>query len=119
MQLVKSRVIIVSHKRCVATVLLTAAHFPVGTTQAVAHSLAKVRNHIQEGPDRSLEEKMTSGLNTLLEELSSGIMVTDDHQGYLDDAVLDVIILEQLRELWQKARYSTRTALATLSSAEE
>lgn len=79
----------------------------------------KVRTHIQEGPDRSLEEKMTSGLNTLLEELSSGIMITDNHQGCPDDAVLDVIILEQLRELWQKARDSTRTALATLSSAEE
>lgn len=61
----------------------------------------------------SLEQKKTSGLNFLLEELSSWITVTDGH-GLLDDAFPDAISLEKLRELWEKARDSMRVALAIL-----
>jgi hypothetical protein len=56
----------------------------------------------------SLERKMTSGLNTLLEKFSSCVMVTD---GLPDDALPT---LKQLREVWEKARYSACAALAIL-----
>jgi hypothetical protein len=65
----------------------------------------------------SLEQKTTSGLNTLLEKLSSWVTVTDG-DGLPDDALPDAnaITLEQLRELWEKARYSVRAALAILKN---
>ena len=55
---------------------------------------------------------MTSGLNTLLEELSSWVMVTDCRS--LPDDALDVATLKQLGELWKKTGYSVRAALVTL-----
>jgi hypothetical protein len=62
----------------------------------------------------SLKRKTASGLNTLLEKISSWDTVTDGH-GLPDDALPDVI-LEQLRELWENARYSVRAAFATLKN---
>ncbi|KAN0113637.1 hypothetical protein V8E52_007563 [Russula decolorans] len=59
---------------------------------------------------RSLEETTTSGLNTLL---GSWTAVTDGH-AFPDDDIPDVITPKQLRELWEKARYSVRAALANL-----
>ena len=64
---------------------------------------------------QALEKKTTSGLDTLLEELSSLFKVTDSHSPS-NDAPLDIITLEQLRELWERARYSVRVALATMEN---
>ena len=64
---------------------------------------------------RTLEKKITSGLNTLLEELPFWFTVTDSHS-LPNDAPLDIIALEQLHELWEKARYSMRAALATMKT---
>ena len=64
----------------------------------------------------ALEQKTTSGLNTFLEILDSWAAVTD---GPPDDALLDVVTLDQLSEVkwaWVKARDSVRAALATLTS---
>jgi len=61
----------------------------------------------------ALEKTMTSGLCTLLEELLSRFTVTDSHP---DDALLDIITLERLHELWEKARYSVSAALATVKN---
>ncbi|KAF8461764.1 hypothetical protein DFH94DRAFT_71123 [Russula ochroleuca] len=62
----------------------------------------------------SLEQKVTSGLNTLLEKLSSWPMVTNSLP---DDVLLpDVITLEKHRELWEKARYTVSVALAVLKN---
>jgi len=58
-----------------------------------------------------LEEKSNSGLNTLLEKLSSRVMVID-----ADDTPPDVVTLEQLEERWEKARDSVRAALAILKN---
>jgi hypothetical protein len=61
-----------------------------------------------------LEQKTTSGLNTLLKKLSSW---TDKCvPGLPDDTLPDVVILERLCELWEKERYSVRTALAILKN---
>ena len=60
-----------------------------------------------------MEQRTTSGLNSLLEELSSRVTVTDGH-ALLDGAFPDAISLEELRELWEKARDSMRAALAIL-----
>jgi hypothetical protein len=60
----------------------------------------------------TLEQESTSGLNSLLEVLSSWAAVAD---GPSDDALPDVT-LEQLGDLkraWEKARDSVRAALAT------
>ena len=60
---------------------------------------------------------MSSGLNTLLEELLSWITVTDGHG--LSDVLPDVLTVEQVRELsyiWAKARDSVRAALLNLTS---
>jgi hypothetical protein len=64
----------------------------------------------------ALEQKTTSGLNTLLEILNFWAAVTDGPPG---DALPDVVTLEQLSEVkwaWEKARDSVRAALATLTS---
>lgn len=58
-----------------------------------------------------LEEKANSGLNTLLEKLSSCVMVID-----ADDTPPDVVTLEQLEERWEKAKDSVRAALAILKN---
>jgi hypothetical protein len=58
-----------------------------------------------------LEEKTNSGLNTLLEKLSSRVMVID-----ADDTPPDVVTLERLEERWEKARDSVRAALAILKN---
>ncbi|KAF8486068.1 hypothetical protein DFH94DRAFT_166762 [Russula ochroleuca] len=63
----------------------------------------------------SLEKKTTSGLNILIEKISSWVVVTDGH-GLSDDVHPDVISLEQVRELWEKAGYSVRAALAILKN---
>jgi hypothetical protein len=63
-----------------------------------------------------LEQETNSGFNALLENLSSWSGVTD---GPSDDALPDVVTLEQLKELrcaWEKARDSVSAALATLTS---
>jgi hypothetical protein len=65
----------------------------------------------------SLEQKMSSGLNTLLGELLSWVTVADG-QG-LPDVLPDVLTVEQVRELsyvWAKARDSARAALLDLTS---
>ena len=62
-----------------------------------------------------LEQKTTSGLNTLLEELSSWVTVTDGH-GLPDDPLPVTISLEELRDLWENAGYTVREALTTLSN---
>jgi hypothetical protein len=54
-------------------------------------------------------------LNILLEKFSSWVIVTDDHD-LPDDVLLDVIALEQVRGLWEKAGYSVRAALAILEN---
>lgn len=59
---------------------------------------------------RSLEETTTSGLNTLLRSWTT---VTDG-RAFPDDDFPDVITPEQLRKLWENARYSVRAALASL-----
>jgi hypothetical protein len=61
----------------------------------------------------SLEQKMTSELNAMVEKLSSWVMITHSH-GLCDDALSDVITLEQVHKLWVKARDSMGTTLATL-----
>jgi hypothetical protein len=58
-----------------------------------------------------LEKKTNFGLNTLLEKLSSCVMVID-----ADDTPPDVVTLEQLEERWEKARDSVRAALAILKN---
>ncbi|KAF8486436.1 hypothetical protein DFH94DRAFT_713312 [Russula ochroleuca] len=63
----------------------------------------------------SLETKTTSGLNTLVEKLSSWVTITYN-RGLRDDALSDVITLEQHRRLWAKARDSVGAALATLKN---
>lgn len=63
----------------------------------------------------TLEQKGTSGLNALVEKFSSWIAVTD---GPPDDALPDVVTLEQLSEVkstWEKARDSLRAARAALT----
>ncbi len=57
----------------------------------------------------SLEQKMTSGFNTLLGMLISWVSVIDSH------GLPDEVTLKQRRKLWQKARDSIRTGLATLN----
>ena len=59
-----------------------------------------------------LEQKITSGLSTLLEELSS-CTATDGH-GLPDDPFPDAISFEELRLLWEKARDSVHGALVIL-----
>ncbi|KAH9983591.1 hypothetical protein BJV77DRAFT_286295 [Russula vinacea] len=63
----------------------------------------------------SLEKKKTSELNALVEKLSSWVMITHSH-GLRDDALSDIITLEQVRELWVKSRDSIRTTLAALKN---
>jgi hypothetical protein len=58
-----------------------------------------------------LEEKANSGLNTLLEKLSSRATVID-----VDDAPPDVVALEQLEERWETEKDSVRAALAILTN---
>jgi hypothetical protein len=58
-----------------------------------------------------LEEETNSGLNTLLEKLSSCEMITD-----ADDTPPDIVTLEQLEERWERARDSVRAALAILKN---
>ena len=56
------------------------------------------------------------GLNTLLEHLSSWAAITE---GPSNDALSDVVTLEQLNEVkraWEKARDSVRAALESLTS---
>jgi hypothetical protein len=50
-------------------------------------------------------------LNTLLEKLSSRVMVID-----ADDTPPDVVTLEKLEERWEKAKDSVRAALAILKN---
>jgi len=50
-------------------------------------------------------------LNTLLEKLSSRVMVME-----ADDTPPDVVTLEQLEERWEKAKDSVRAALAILKN---
>ena len=57
---------------------------------------------------------MTSGLNTLLEKLSSWVTVTDGRVPQADDVLPDVLTLEKHREQWVEARDFIRAALATL-----
>jgi hypothetical protein len=64
----------------------------------------------------SLERKTASELDTLLEKLLSWVILVTDGDGLPDDALPDGITLEQLRELWEKARYSVRAALAVLKN---
>ena len=64
---------------------------------------------------QTLEKKTTSGLGALFKELSSWFTVTNSHS-LPNDAPLDIITLEQLHELWEKARYSMRAALATMKT---
>ena len=63
-----------------------------------------------------LEQKTTSGLNTLLEELSSWVTVTDDGHGLPNDPLPVTISLEELRDLWENAGYIVREALTTLKN---
>ena len=63
----------------------------------------------------SLEKKMSSELNALIEKLSSWVMIAHSH-GLRDDALSDIITLEQVRELWVKSRDSIRTTLAALKN---
>jgi hypothetical protein len=63
----------------------------------------------------SLEKKMASELNALVEKLSSWVIITHCH-GFRDDTLSDTITLEQVRELWMKTRDSMRTTLATLKN---
>ncbi|KAH9992233.1 hypothetical protein BJV74DRAFT_835047 [Russula compacta] len=61
----------------------------------------------------SLERRSIFGLNTLLENLSSWVAITDT------DGLSNGVTLERLRELsyaWAKARDSVREALVTLTS---
>ena len=58
-----------------------------------------------------LEEKSNSGLNALVEKLSSCVMVMD-----AGDTPPDIVTLEQLKERWEKARDSVRAALAILKN---
>jgi hypothetical protein len=58
---------------------------------------------------------MTAGLTDLLERLSSWVTATDSH-GLSNDALPDVITLEQRRELWEKERSSVRVALAIVTN---
>ena len=64
----------------------------------------------------SIEQKMASGLNTMLEKLSFCV-VTDCH-GLPDEALPDVITLEQLGELWEKAGDSVHAALAIMKNEQ-
>jgi hypothetical protein len=69
----------------------------------------------------TLERKTTSGLNILLEELSSWAMVTDSH-GFPADVLPDVLTLEQVRELsyvWAEARDSMHAAMLALIGKPE
>jgi hypothetical protein len=64
----------------------------------------------------ALEQKTTSELNTLLENLSSWVAVID---GPSNDAPTDVDQPQELSELkfaWEKTRDSVRSALETLTS---
>jgi hypothetical protein len=54
---------------------------------------------------------MNSDLSTLLEKLSSCVMVID-----ADDTPPDMATLGQLEERWEKARDSVRAALAILKN---
>ena len=63
----------------------------------------------------SLEQKTSSGLNSLLTRLSSRVTVTDGH-GLPDGALPDVDSLKQLHKLWEKAGYFLRGTLATLKN---
>ena len=66
----------------------------------------------------SLEQQTTTGLNALLEELSSWVTVTGCH-GLPADELPDLLSLEQVRELsyvWAEARNSVREALLNLTS---
>ena len=62
----------------------------------------------------SLEQKTISGLNDLMENLSSWVALTN---GPPNDELSDVLTLKQLRKLsgaWVEARGSVRAALAAL-----
>jgi hypothetical protein len=64
----------------------------------------------------ALEQKTTSELNTLLENLSSWVAVIDGPSG---DASIDVAYPQELGEIkcaWEKTRDSLRSALETLTS---
>jgi hypothetical protein len=64
----------------------------------------------------TLERKTTSGMNTLLEKLSSWVMVADS-RGLPADVPPDVLTLEQVCELsyvWAEARDSMHAALLAL-----
>ena len=64
----------------------------------------------------ALEQKTTSELNTLLENLSSWVAVID---GPSNDAPVDVdqpLELGELKCAWEKTRDSLRSALETLTS---
>ena len=64
----------------------------------------------------TLEQKTTSGLITLLEDLSSWVAITD---GPSDDVLPDVVTLEQLSEVkWalERARDTVHAVLAILKS---
>ena len=63
----------------------------------------------------SLEQNTTSGLNSLVEKLSSWVTITCS-DGLRDDVPSDIIILEQHRELWVEARDSVRAMLAILEN---
>ena len=63
----------------------------------------------------SLEQKTTSGLNALLEELLSWVSVADGPA----DELPNLLTLEQVRELsqvWSETRNSVRSALLNLTS---
>ena len=62
-----------------------------------------------------MEQETAFGLNTLLEVLSSWVMVTAGH-GLSGDAIPDIIALERLHKLWEKARFSICAALAILKN---
>jgi hypothetical protein len=62
-----------------------------------------------------LEQKTILGLNALVDNLSSWVVITD---GPLGDGRSGVVALKQLRKLsyaWEKARKSVRAALVTLT----
>ena len=62
-----------------------------------------------------LEQKTTSGLNSLLKKLSSRVTVSDGN-GRTDGTLPDVVSLKQLRKLWEDAEDSLHGALETLKN---
>ena len=65
----------------------------------------------------SLEQKTTSDLNTLLEQLLSWVTVTNGH-GPPGDPLPDAIALEQLREQWVKAKDFLSATLVILEDGQ-